>query len=1347
MNKRLVMITAFAAVFSLLINCSNIAEQSDVKIAAVETGDTVTLTVGLNNISGRSAMPNVDLDDLTFISLAFRENGNTDDELLGFSLAGMWFSNEEMKQAKIPFKTGTFTFSLSAASETMVFSDEKTFTITAGSNNLTFTPRIEIFDSSEQSGKGNLNVTVRYDSEGVALVTGGLYSLDGRKISGYGDQNLTIEEGGISTYTKNNILSGNYILTFKFYADEGKKMLRGTYREYCSIVNGKTSSSECELEALGSIFNIRYELNGGMFSDGVTAAGSYTRMTDAVILPQNTESETQLTKSNCTFAGWYDNAEFTGLPVLEIPKGSTGDKTFYAKWLENAIITFAQNDTGASIGINNQQQVQKGVETNLRTAADLLLVTPAGKRFLGWATTSNAGSAEYFDGGAITVSSNVVLYAIWSVSPIDPSGEDDPTDTDKDGISDWDELHKYFTDPSNPDTDGDGWTDSEEKTLHNENTNTFNPLIADTPALEVKFAGKPVYEYTYTVSENKSKSETVSNNEGVTGSESSTSSNTKTRNETHAWSLKFGFSEKWGEKGFEFGLNQEIGISGSVTSGDSYTYSSGTSSSWSKSWSNGKTIASTSGKNISGGDITIPFKFKNPSSLAYTVKSVTIAINTIPVGSETATPLTSITRTDVGTIAPGAESGVFNIKFSLTLDAFEKAMKWSTGLIMEVSGYTITMFKDSQSAANDFTQALTKVKAQTAAIYIDWGNTSGRNAKTYNVAVKNQYNKDATSINTLYDKNNLEYIFQNILNMEKNRDYILADEGYLKSMNGIANAADRKDGAWFICHKYNKDGQRVGKIFGPYSESDQDKEHWRLSDIELSAGDEVSIIYSVDKDGDGVPLNEELIAGTSDNNADTDGDGLKDGEEIYGWYKGDIGLVSKYSETSKVYSNPLINDTDGDDLLDYSTDASLQDNDPLDPKLKTDTSFSVMKCKNYKEDVFYDFRTDGNVDYDYIAPKNFDEYACLDIQPKYAFATVKYSLQQGGPYSEFDSTTEIKLNVGNNYIYVQSTAPDGVTKKEYKFVIISKFRDIKQFNADSPLYGGGKVNFVWDSYSDERCSASDGGYVIWAKKEASLSKDPILLRSDAMNAPTTALNLAHELEFFLKVDAASLQRGNLSITDVAPHTYYSFYLFCYAHSENSSTYAYKQLCAANLKTGVTRNAKLKFYAHYIYGESEHDAGSEGEYYWTFSDDSGFLGLNDLSHSSKEDLGNGDCYSFGKGTHHSSRPTKFGENTKTFEHQFERGKGYSFTIYWEAKEDDPCNTDYLGKVTASFSYDSRLDQWTCSYSASGGDGCGASKNAGSKTIAAGERTDGMYWPLYNSDKGEIAFYCDMGWDEN
>jgi uncharacterized repeat protein (TIGR02543 family) len=53
------------------------------------------------------------------------------------------------------------------------------------------------------------------------------------------------------------------------------------------------------------------------------------------------------TRADYTFGGWYGNARFTGDAVTEIPTGSTGNKTFYAKWTVNSYnqpITLTIND-------------------------------------------------------------------------------------------------------------------------------------------------------------------------------------------------------------------------------------------------------------------------------------------------------------------------------------------------------------------------------------------------------------------------------------------------------------------------------------------------------------------------------------------------------------------------------------------------------------------------------------------------------------------------------------------------------------------------------------------------------------------------------------------------------------------------------------------------------------------------------------------------------------------------------------------------------------------------------------------------------------------------------------------
>ena len=1068
--------TALFAAFSLFFaGCSNILkeEENPPANAAVVSYD-ATLTVGIEELS-RTALPEVALDDLNSITLYYQDT-DISDGLDGFKLLGSWESVSEMREAVISFKTGTFDFALLATSDVMAFYDERTVTIASGENTLSFTPRAEA-TAKEAFGKGNLSVSIRYDDEGVAAVTAGLYSLEGMRIAGYGDQTIAIEEGGNSTYTKNNVPSGNYMLIFKFYADADKKLLRASYREYCSIVNGKTSTSECVLDVMGGVFSITYELNGGTFNNQYTSPGSFTRQTAAITLP----TASDIAKANCTFAGWYDNAKFDGLPVTEIPSGSVGDRTYYAKWLNDATIIFVKNDGAATI-VTMSQVVQRGVAANLKTASELGLVTPTGKRFLGWSKRSTATTVDaidYIDGDAIVVTANTTLYAVWSVSAIDPQSADDTSDADKDGLTDWEELYKYFTDPSNPDTDGDGWSDGYEvHGMYEESTNTFNPLIADVPALEVQFFGKPQFSYTYAVSSTKNETISITNNEGVTGSSSSTSSSTKSRNETHGWGVKLGVAEKWGST-MEISTSQEASYSGSVTNGDTYTYSASTSASWSKSWSNGRSTASSSGKTINGGKVTMQVKFRNPSNISYTVNTVTLAVNNLPVGSAEVSPVASVTRTDVGTIPAGTTTSAFIISFDLGIDGFEKVMKWSSGLSVEVSGYTISIQKQG-FMSNDFTEALTKVKALTSALYIDWGNMSGRKPVTYNIAVKNQYNKNSTSINDLYTKTTLEYVLQKILHMDEGSSggYVLSSEGYIKSIYGVENAATAKDGAWYLCHKYTSDGGlRKAKVYGPY-ESTDDKLHWKPSDITISAGDELSLIYSTDQDNDGVPLNEELIYGTDDTKADTDGDGLTDYEEIYGWYKSH--LDSRYSDATRVYTNPINTDTDGDDLLDYSADSAKRDTDPVTPKMKDDASLGICQYKKSNTASFSDFTFNSSGAY---TLSDCNEYIWLNIESKLIFGTVQYKVGEDGTYSDVDKTTAIKLNVGTNKIYVLCTAPDEITTKEYVLTVNSVFRTLSSFKLNAPAFGEGQVNFTWTSYADERASASDGGYILFAKKE------------------------------------------------------------------------------------------------------------------------------------------------------------------------------------------------------------------------------------------------------------------------
>lgn len=79
-------------------------------------------------------------------------------------------------------------------------------------------------------------------------------------------------------------------------------------------------------------YTISYELDGGEWPIALVSKPETYNITSATInLPTPAERE------GYTFGGWYDNNSFTGNLITQIPSGSYGNKTFYAKWTENIV--------------------------------------------------------------------------------------------------------------------------------------------------------------------------------------------------------------------------------------------------------------------------------------------------------------------------------------------------------------------------------------------------------------------------------------------------------------------------------------------------------------------------------------------------------------------------------------------------------------------------------------------------------------------------------------------------------------------------------------------------------------------------------------------------------------------------------------------------------------------------------------------------------------------------------------------------------------------------------------------------------------------------------------------------
>ena len=143
-------------------------------------------------------------------------------------------------------------------------------------------------------------------------------------------------------------------------------------------------------------YTISYELNGGSMTGATTV---YTIESADITLKIPT-------KTGYDFGGWYENASFSGDAVTKITKGSTGNKSFYAKWTaQTYTITYNLNN-GENAAGNPQTYTPDDDEIVLKPA------TRTGYDFGGWYTSSN------FSGTAVTTipkgsTGNKTFYAKW----------------------------------------------------------------------------------------------------------------------------------------------------------------------------------------------------------------------------------------------------------------------------------------------------------------------------------------------------------------------------------------------------------------------------------------------------------------------------------------------------------------------------------------------------------------------------------------------------------------------------------------------------------------------------------------------------------------------------------------------------------------------------------------------------------------------------------------------------------------------------------------------------------------------------------------------------------------------
>ncbi len=187
-----------------------------------------------------------------------------------------------------------------------------------------------------------------------------------------------------------------------------------TFAGWYSDSSYKTKVTEIAAESTGNktlyaqwkktTYKITYKLNSGKNSSSNPA--TYTVTTSTIKLKNPT-------RTGYTFGGWYTSSNYK-TKITEIKKGSTGNKTVYAKWTPNKY-TIAFKGNGSTSGKMSSMTSRK-YGTSYKLTSNTF--KKKGYTFVGWNTKANGKGKSYKNKASVKnlTSKNggkVTLYAQW----------------------------------------------------------------------------------------------------------------------------------------------------------------------------------------------------------------------------------------------------------------------------------------------------------------------------------------------------------------------------------------------------------------------------------------------------------------------------------------------------------------------------------------------------------------------------------------------------------------------------------------------------------------------------------------------------------------------------------------------------------------------------------------------------------------------------------------------------------------------------------------------------------------------------------------------------------------------
>lgn len=164
------------------------------------------------------------------------------------------------------------------------------------------------------------------------------------------------------------------------------------------------ASTTFSVPALAS-YTVSYNANGGS-----GAPSSQTKWYGKSL----TLSSTKPTRTGYTFAGWATSASGSVAYAAGASYTANATVTLYAKWTAHTY-TVKYNANGGTGAPANQTKTYG-------TALTLSSTKPTRNyyKFLGWATSASATTAQYASGASYTANAAVTLYAVWELDYVAP---------------------------------------------------------------------------------------------------------------------------------------------------------------------------------------------------------------------------------------------------------------------------------------------------------------------------------------------------------------------------------------------------------------------------------------------------------------------------------------------------------------------------------------------------------------------------------------------------------------------------------------------------------------------------------------------------------------------------------------------------------------------------------------------------------------------------------------------------------------------------------------------------------------------------------------------------------------